>query len=260
MKPMILGFGRWVVRHGLYAVIMMGLYGAIYLDAMGGDTPRPPADRQGNLLPETPEARVARLQEVSKFNESGVVESLELSILLVIMLVGGWVAIGHPEVRALAVLFSGWMGLAAIREQDQWFDQFAHGCWVVPAGLLGLAMLVHAWRKRCEICPGLVRFVHTPGWGLCVAGGVISMVFARLMGKKELWNYLIESPRVARNVKNMVEEGIETAGYALMLCALIESLAYLRRQRRDGRERAARLQPARNGGMQMAGGRNRGTE
>ena len=63
----------------------------------------------------------------------------------------------------------------------------------------------------------------------------MALVFARLMGEKVLWNHLVDAPRLARNLKNMVEEGIETGGYALLLCGLVEALAGLRRRIRETR-------------------------
>ena len=233
MKPEIRELLRWLARHVLYVAIMLTTYGAVRLDARAGDTPRPPADRHGRLLPETPAARLARLGEIGKFNEDGVVEALELAMLLSIVLTCGALAVGHPEVRAVALLFGGWLGLAAIREQDQWFDQIFHGAWMVPAGLVAAGMAVYAWKARSEICRGLVAFVRTPGWGFFVSGGLMALVFARLMGKKALWYHLVDAPRLARNLKNMVEEGIETAGYALLLCGLVEALAGLRRRIRE---------------------------
>lgn len=223
----------WVGRHVLYVAIMAAVYGAVRIDAAGGRTPKPPRDRHGNALPETVDERIARLQEVAQFNEDGVVESLELALLLAIVAASVLTAIRHPEVGATALLFGGWIGLAAIREQDQWFDQWFHGCWMVPASLLGAGLAVHAWRRRRELRPGLMAFVHSPGWGLFVSGVLISMVFARLMGKKDLWSHLIESPRLARNLKNMVEESLEVAGYALLLCGVIEGVAALHRRRRN---------------------------
>ncbi len=229
-------FAGWVARHALYVAIMAAVYGAVRIDAAGGRVPKPPRDRQGNVLSETVDERIARFQEVAKFNEDGLVESLELVMLLSIVGASVLTAIRHPEVRATAVLFGGWIGLAAIREQDQWFDQWFHGCWTVPASLVGAGLAAHAWRRRGELWPGLMEFVRSPGWGLFVSGMLISMVFARLMGQKDLWSRLVESPRLARNLKNMVEESLEVAGYALLLCGVIEGVAALHRR---GRNRAA---------------------
>jgi hypothetical protein len=218
----------WLLRQTIFVGLMFMVYGAVYLEAMGGDTPGGPSDSGSMAIPETMEARIARLQQVGKFNEGGLVESLEFSLLLSLVISCGWVAYRHPEVQAVSFLMVGAFGLAAIREQDAWFDAFAHGCWVVPAGLLATAMAVFFWIKRSDIMPELARMVTTSGWGFFVSGGLMAMVFARLMGQKGIWNYLIDSPRLARNMKNMSEESIETAGYALLLCGLIEGCAHLR--------------------------------
>ena len=226
--------GKWMARNSLYVAIMLTIYGAIRLDAMGGDTPLPPADRLGNALPESVEARMARLQEVSLFNDGGMVEAVELAILATIASVCVLIAMRHPDVRATSLSFGGLMAAMAVREQDYWFDRFAHGSWVVPAGLLAAGVAAYAWNKRRELWPGLVEFVHTPGWGIFVGGGLIVMVFSRLMGQKALWNHLVDSPRLARNLKNMVDESLETAGYALLLCSLIEGISALRARRESG--------------------------
>jgi hypothetical protein len=221
----------WLARHAAYVALMLSVYGAIALDLRAGETPRPPATRTGELLPETPAARLVRLQQVGKFNEDGVLESLELALLFTIGLAGLGIAGREPAAREVALLLAGWAGLGAIREQDQWFDQFAHGCWIVPAVALAVAMAIFAWRHRRPLAEQVVAFVHAPSWGLFVAGGLMSLVFARLKGQGAIWTYLVEDPRLARNLKNMVEESLETAGYMLLVCGLFEWIVHLRRRR-----------------------------
>ncbi len=223
-------WGCWLARYVLYVIIMLAVYGAVYLDVMGGTMPEPPTNRQGRPVEETVEERQDRMQSLDRFGEDGMLESMELAILLTISMTCIWLALRQPEVRTFSLLMAGFTGMMAIREQDKWFDSFRHGAWVYPEILLVLWMVLYAWKHWNLVKKGVEEFVTTPGWGFFASGCLMTLIFSRLMGQKFLWNHMIHSPWVARNIKDLAEEGIETAGYALMLCSLIEGMAYLHRR------------------------------
>lgn len=224
-------FLGWLTRHVLYVAIMLAVFGAVWIDSRGGDMPNPPMDRQGHEIPETYAARMQRMGQVTQFREGGMIESMELATLVALALAGLWIGLRHPDVRTVAFLFGGLMGLLVIREQDKWFDTFIHGAWIFPELLLAAGMAFYALRRWRQLKTGLVEFVRTPIWGFFASGCLVTLVFSRLMGRSTLWKHVITEPFLMRNVKNLVEEGLETAGYALMLCALIEAMAYLHRAR-----------------------------
>lgn len=223
-------WGGWLARQVLCVAIMLAVFGAIYIDAMGGDTPLPPMDRQGNVLPETPEARRERLQSLDKFEEDGVLESLQFAMLVAMSMTCVWIGMKYRDVRTVSLLFGGFFGMMAIREQDKWFDAFKHGSWKYPVIVLAVWMFLYAWRRWAQVKRAFAEYVRTASWGYFASGGLVTLVFSRLVGQKFLWNHMIASPRLARNMKDLVEEGTETAGYALMLCGLFEGIAHLRRR------------------------------
>lgn len=228
-----------------YLVMVLSVYGAVLLDLRAGDTPLAPATRGGELLPETPEARLIRLQQVGKFNEDSVLEPLQSAMLLAMVASGLAIAWSRPGDRPMALLLSGLAGMAAIREQDKWFEMnIRHGAWVYPVSALAILLAFHVWRKRRDLAAGFEEFVHAPSWGFFAGGGFLVLILSRLLGQKFIWNILIENPWNARNIKNLVEEGIESSGYVLLLCGCIEWAAHVRRKKNPSGDVTGRAPPA----------------
>lgn len=96
------------------------------------------------------------------------------------------------------------------------------------AGYLGIAALPVVWglsvaiRARGRLLDQLAAFSRTSGFSLSLAGFLIVVVYAQLLGQKALWMAVL-SPDVYRPVKEIVEESSELLGYLLMLFGAAEA-------------------------------------
>lgn len=96
------------------------------------------------------------------------------------------------------------------------------------AGYLGIALLPVAWglsvavRARGRLVDQLAAFSRTSGFSLSLAGFLIVVVYAQILGQKALWMAVL-SPDVYRPVKELVEESSELLGYLLMLFGAAEA-------------------------------------
>jgi hypothetical protein len=85
--------------------------------------------------------------------------------------------------------------------------------------LWGLSIVA---RARGRLFEQLAAFSRSSGFSLSLAGFLIVVVYAQILGQKALWMAVL-SPDVYRPVKEIVEESSELLGYLLMLFGAAEA-------------------------------------
>lgn len=123
-------------------------------------------------------------------------------------------------------LVAGFLFCMFIREQDGYLDDLYHGSWKY---LAIISALFFTWRalgtnKRNAITT-LSGFMQAPAFTTMSIGMMIVLVFSRAIGMRKLW-MLIMGDSFKYVVKNVVEEGTELLGYAIILLAAIEYAFY----------------------------------
>lgn len=95
-------------------------------------------------------------------------------------------------------------------------------------GYKWMAMLPLAWaltimvRARGRLLDQLAAFSRTSGFSLLLAGFLIVVVYAQILGQKALWMQVLPVD-IYRPVKELVEESSELLGYLLMLFGAAEA-------------------------------------
>ncbi|MCB5160866.1 hypothetical protein [Marinomonas algarum] len=119
-----------------------------------------------------------------------------------------------------------------VREFDAFLDFYLFdGAWQLFVVVILTFITVFVWGRISKIYGSIKHYSLQPSFGMFIAGFVTVVVFSRLMGRGSFWQSLMGQEYV-RVVKNVVEEGIETFGYALIFMAALELvLACCRRTR-----------------------------
>ena len=113
-------------------------------------------------------------------------------------------------------LVAGFFGCMFIRELDAYFDMIVHGAWKYFALALMVFVLFKAWRLgKDNTNESLAAFMKTRAFVFIFIGLLIVLVYSRLFGMGELWHSIM-TDHFNRTVKNVVEEGSELWGYALV--------------------------------------------
>ncbi len=113
-------------------------------------------------------------------------------------------------------LVAGFFGCLFIRELDAYFDEIVHGAWKYFALVVIAFALSKAWRLGKEnTIVSLAAFMKTREFVYIFIGLSIVLVYSRLLGMGELWQTIM-ADHYNRTVKNVVEEGSELWGYALV--------------------------------------------
>lgn len=160
------------------------------------------------------------------FSENGILEWLQILILLSCALLIHLVATRLSDIRDAARLISFLPLLACVRELDDILDTYvADSAWQIIATALILYLLYYALLHRHTIKGQFLKILAFPCTGLFLAGFLTVMIFSRLFGQQNLWQLALQENYI-RLVPRMVEEGCELFGYLLLLFACIELLIF----------------------------------
>ena len=119
-------------------------------------------------------------------------------------------------------LVAGFFGCMFIRELDAYFDMIVHGAWKYFALALMVFVLFKAWRLGIEnTIASLAAFMKSRAFVFIFIGLLIVLVYSRLFGMGELWHSIM-TENFNRTVKNVVEEGSELWGYALVFWGAVK--------------------------------------
>lgn len=173
------------------------------------------------------------------FKEDGPLEWVEFSLVSVtafILLLNARTHVHYTVVLYLCGLLAIF---AAIRELDHFLDQLLFdGAYKLINGPILLLCGYLAWRHRRSL-PGSIRdFSHTPSFCLFLAGTFLVVLFAQVLGQKEIWMALM-GDGYTRSVKAAVEEISEILGYLIILCGAVETF-FLSGQRASSNNKGAK--------------------
>ena len=119
-------------------------------------------------------------------------------------------------------LVAGFFGCMFIRELDAYFDMIVHGAWKYFALVIVVFALFKAWRLGKEnTIASLAAFMKTRAFVFIFIGLLIVLIYSRLFGMGELWKAIM-GVDFNRTVKNVVEEGSELWGYALVFWGAVK--------------------------------------
>ena len=151
--------------------------------------------------------------------EDSLTEFVQAGLLLASALAFARAALRRPAARGFHVLAAGFFATLLVRELDGFFDLVRHGFWVWPAALAALASLAYAaLHGDGTVAKPLADFLQSPSGQLVGLGLVVVLVFSRAFGSGTLWTPVLGPDATA--LKNVLQEGMELFGYALVAAGL----------------------------------------
>ena len=146
--------------------------------------------------------------------ENSFVEFSQEALLMAMTAIFTMQAIAKPQGGLWLV--AGFFGCLFLRELDAFFDMIVHGAWKYFALVVVVFVFFKAWRLGKEsTIASLATFMKTRAFIFIFIGLLIVLVYSRLFGMGELWKAIM-GDNFNRTVKNIVEEGSELWGYALV--------------------------------------------
>lgn len=149
-------------------------------------------------------------------SEASVTELAQESLILAAACLFGFTAWRCPKLRSLLVLVAGLFGCMFIRELDAVFDIVFHGFWLYPALLLAVGTICYVLRcPRMSFRQARELLMTSPFRSVCL-GLLTVLVISRIAGTGKLWGSILGSESAGQFYKNIVQEGLELWGYAII--------------------------------------------
>ncbi|MFA0645756.1 hypothetical protein AB4620_09105 [Vibrio cyclitrophicus] len=157
----------------------------------------------------------------SHTKESSVLEISQVVILLGTALISYFKARESHAFSSILKIHSLIMLLLVSRELDQVFELFFfHGFWKVPASVILAIIFYKLLSNQKSIIAGANRFFTTDSFLIWVIGFFMFFIFSRIAGYKGFWMDFL-GDGYNRDIKTLVEEGLEFFGYSFLLSGII---------------------------------------
>ncbi len=159
----------------------------------------------------------------SIFNENGPFEWIHFGLMVISGAVFLWIWRRNSAYPTVLFFCSMVSFIAALRELDQYAEilLFEHA-YHYPVGAIGVLAVYYMWKGRQTLRQEISAFMKEPPFFFLAFGFFLTAVVAQILGQRELWHAVIETPS-ARLAKRVFEETIETIGYLTVFFGAIES-------------------------------------
>lgn len=166
----------------------------------------------------------------AEYSEQSLTEHLQDFISFFSCMLFLYAARLDVKLNIAATLLGALLAMMFVRESDSLLDLYVFdGAWQTVVGIIFVCVLVFLWGRFSSIYASLKEYSLQSSFGTFLAGFVTILAFSRMMGRGSFWQAVMGDSYM-RLVKNIVEEGIETLGYTLILISAIELVIACRRR------------------------------
>lgn len=171
-----------------------------------------------------------QFRSAAQYSEHALTEHLQdmMSFLSCILFL--YAARLDEKLNIAAILLGALLAMMFVRESDSLLDTHVFdGAWQAIVSVIFVVVLWVLRGRFSQVYASLKEYAQLPCFGAFLAGFITIMAFSRLLGRGAFWQAVMEDSYM-RLVKNIVEEGIETLGYSLILISAIELVLVCRRR------------------------------
>ena len=164
---------------------------------------------------------IAAVSKEKTFDENGILENLQLGELLLACVLFLCVSFIRKNFHKLGVVFASLCAFAACRELDSFFDEHIPLIgWKIAFLFIILAVgyAMKNWRQTRE---ELLMFFRHPSFPMMCCVITVIIPVAQCIGHRSFVINVLQMEHVG-NIKEFIEESIETAGYFILICSAIE--------------------------------------
>jgi len=157
-------------------------------------------------------------------SEFSVIEILQNILLLVCAAIFGWIALRDRLRRPMALGFVALFSLMLLREIHFFLDYYlVLNLWRVLAATIVSVAIVYLGRNRHRVVQGWRRSWPSTGLAIIMAGLILLLPYAQLMGFEQLWSNLMDDSN-RRIVRLITQEFLELGAYIVITIGAAELL------------------------------------
>lgn len=154
--------------------------------------------------------------------ESGIIENIEIAVLLVCGIIFLGEAFLTHQHRALAFWLSALCFAATCREMDYYFEQVLpiiswKFCYLFP-----IAALVYAAKNRTGLRDSLMAFLHSHAFHLLLCSVLVIVIISQAIAHRSFLTDVLGNDIDMSLTRRVIEEPIEMVGYMLILFSTME--------------------------------------
>ena len=164
---------------------------------------------------------IAAVCKEKTFDENGILENFQLGELLLACCLFLVVSFRGRTFHKLGIVFSSLCAFAACRELDSFFDDhvpFIGWKFAFLFIVLAVGYAMKNWRQTRE---ELLIFFRHPSFPMMCCAITIIIPLAQCIGHRSFVVNVLQVDHVG-NIKELIEESIETACYFILICSAIE--------------------------------------
>lgn len=166
------------------------------------------------------------------FVEFGLVENLQIALLMVTALVFMVQAALLKESRSLLVFLASLCCFAVIRELDHYFELLIPFISWKFAIIFPLGAFCYLIRDRKQAKQSIASFIGTPAFSLMVMMMFIFIAVAQVIGNKAFISNSISKLEDVALIRRFIEESVELIGYFVLLLSSVEFYFSMKRQKK----------------------------
>lgn len=172
---------------------------------------------------------LARLYYEETFSENGVVENIQLSLLLASGIIFITYSLVNKEYRHISLLLASVCLLASCRELDAVLDKkIPEISWRIGF-VFPFATAVYAWKERNVAIKPLCSFLSSSAFFMMCNAVVIIIPIAQCIGHRPFVINVLGETQM-REIKEFFEEASEAMGYFLILLSSLEYGIFIRKK------------------------------
>jgi len=166
------------------------------------------------------------------FAENGIIECIQLGLLILLFAALGINALIFARARKLLLLLMSCSIVAIAREMDKILDNCIPVLGWQIVFLLVVPLILMQLRNRQELRKQILKFITSQAMAIFLMGIIIIIPLAQCIGDV---NYLraAMSGEYIREYKTLFEESMELYGYVILLCGAFETMLFARQFQKD---------------------------
>ena len=173
---------------------------------------------------------MARVEDAAAFRENGLVEWLQLGLLVSIASIFARESRFSYRLHRAYIVLACLAAFAAVREMNGFLDLLVPFVgWKIAYVFIIYAALIYHWNRRF-VSRQMRELVESNGFFLLWAGFIIAIPFAQLVGNTAFLQAIMADD-YSRNYRRIIEELGELMGYGLIFIGSIELTNYRSRNR-----------------------------
>ncbi|NLG14289.1 MAG: hypothetical protein GX561_08810 [Lentisphaerae bacterium] len=166
------------------------------------------------------------------FSENGIIECIQLALLILLVAALGINALIYARTRKLSLLLMSCGILAIAREMDKILDECIPVFGWQAIFLLVVPLILMQFRNWQELRKQISKFITSQAMAIFLMGIIIIIPLAQCIGDAKYLRATMGGEYI-RAYKTLFEESLELYGYVILLCGAFETMLFSRQFQKD---------------------------